>query len=421
MDNELKNVKGKWELEKIAEKCMSELRKLGIPIGNSINVKVCRNRFVTGWLAEGQKGSFDLYIPNIYRSPRYGLEEIKTVIFHQLLHSAGNCMNHGETWANYAGKVDREYGCHILDQASLELKSIANWETGSKGTKNGGRRCYLNYTQRIMEILGECAEELKSINLLVGNVSDVQFVREKYVYGRCRKNRDGTFTILVSQIYGEADIYALKNLLFHELLHTCPDDDSSPYTGIHGPKWRMMARKVEREYGYKLMGQSFTDVIKKLSGSAAFRCACPECGGYRDVYTERDMRGINWKNGVVCTWCRARMNIIGAKNIGVLGNIYSILGECQDELRILGISICRISGVGFVYGDNSSGPHNNWNGSYSIDLPEIYNSREALAGNELRAYLYRELIGAGRERGLLWQGYIRKVEKALGFPILSTG
>lgn len=96
VDNELKNEKGKWELEKIADRCVSELRELGIPIGNSINIKVCRDKFVTGRLAEGQKGGFDLYIPNIYRSPRYGLEEIKTVIFHQLLHSVGGCMDHGE-------------------------------------------------------------------------------------------------------------------------------------------------------------------------------------------------------------------------------------------------------------------------------------------------------------------------------------
>ena len=179
MDNEWKNEKGKWDLEKIAIECISQLRKLGIPIGCITYIKVCRDRFVTGKLAKVQECLFGLYIPNIYRSPRYGLEEIKTVIFHQLLHSAGGCMDHGEKWEKYAAKVDREYGCHILDRAPLNLKPMANWETGSKGKKNSGRFCYLDYTQRLMEIVGECAEELKNFSLPVGKVTAVQYDREK--------------------------------------------------------------------------------------------------------------------------------------------------------------------------------------------------------------------------------------------------
>ena len=104
MDNEWKNEKGKWDLEKIAIECISQLRKLGIPIGCITYIKVCRDRFVTGKLAKVQECLFGLYIPNIYRSPRYGLEEIKTVIFHQLLHSAGGCMDHGEKWGEICRK-----------------------------------------------------------------------------------------------------------------------------------------------------------------------------------------------------------------------------------------------------------------------------------------------------------------------------
>lgn len=60
-------------------------------------------------------------------------------------------------------------------------------------------------------------------------------------------------------------------------------------------------------------------------------------------------------------------------------------------------------------------------GSFSIDLPEIYNSREALGGNEFRAYLYGELIKGSRERGLQWQEYVREVESVFGLPIITTG
>ena len=49
-------------------------------------------------------------------------------------------------------------------------------------------------------------------------------------------------------------------------------------------------------------------------------------------------------------------------------------------------------------------------------LPEIYNSREALEGNEFRAYLYGELIKGSRDRGLQWQEYVREVESVFGLP-----
>ena len=58
------------------------------------------------------------------------------------------------------------------------------------------------------------------------------------------------------------------------------------------------------------------------------------------------------------------MNIIWGMDINVLGTMYSLLGECQDELRILKIPIYKISGAGFVKGDSPNGPHDNWNGSF---------------------------------------------------------
>lgn len=272
------------------------------------------------------------------------------------------------------------------------------------------------------KIADRCASELRELGILIGKVTDIQFIKEDNVYGRCRKNKDGTFTILVSTEYesDEADIYGLKKLFYHELLHTCPDDDSIPDTGIHGPKWRRMARRVDREFGCRIMGQSFTDSIKRVLKPAKLRFVCPQCGGYRDVYDERDVRGIDWSEGVLCTWCFTRMNIIWATDINMLGTMYSILGECQDELRILKIPIYKISGAGFVKRDGPDGLHDNWNGSFSIDLPEIYNSREALEGNEFRAYLYGKLIKGRRERGLQWQKYVREVESVFGLPIIKN-
>lgn len=40
--------------------------------------------------------------------------------------------------------------------------------------------------------------------------------------------------------------------------YTCTDDDSNPYTDVHGPKWWEMVRQVERGHGCRIMVQVCT-------------------------------------------------------------------------------------------------------------------------------------------------------------------
>lgn len=96
-----------------------------------------------------------------------------------------------------------------------------------------------------------------------------------------------------------------------------------------------------------------------------------------------------------------------------------MFGECRDKLRIAGIPIGRVSGIGFAWG-NVHGIHDNWDGAYSVDLPEEYRQRcDAASG--LREYLYRELIrtcDGCMDCGQQWEEYVRRAEAALGFPII---
>ena len=87
MEEKYKNEKGKWNLEKIAEDCELELKKIGIPIGKIMEVIIYRDKYVFGRLDKIHTGRFILYIPNAYRNPKYKLEEVKTIICHQLLNS----------------------------------------------------------------------------------------------------------------------------------------------------------------------------------------------------------------------------------------------------------------------------------------------------------------------------------------------
>ena len=428
MEEKYKNEKGKWNLEKIAEDCELELKKIGIPIGKIMEVIIYRDKYVFGRLDKIHTGRFILYIPNAYRNPKHKLEEVKTIICHQLLHSVEGCMDHGKTWEKYAKKVDREYGCHIIEQAASRPKAGVNWDAGinRKEITGRGRCCYLDYTEKLMGIIKECSGELKSIGLAVGNVSEVQFSIDNFSYGKCGEIGDGTYMMCVSQDYGsmDADNFGLKRLICHELLHTCPESDSDPYTGIHGPKWREMARKVEREFGYKIMAQSHTDAVRKASGSALMRYACPNCGAYYDIYDDKDRQDISEVDNLECRWCSHIMNLINTGDMEVLGTAYLLVGEFRDKLRIAEIPIKGISGIGFVQGDSPAGLHDNWNGSFSIDLPEIYRQRGTLENNEFKSYLWRELIrtcDACWDYGSKWEEYARKMEATAGIPILFKG
>lgn len=426
MDNKLKNKKGNWNLESIAINCAEELRKADIPVQYILETKIIRDRYLFGRVSETYADRYiTLYISNAYRSPKYELAEVKTVICHLLLHSIEGCMNHGKKWREYAEKADRECGLSIIKQYASRTGISGNWDDeGANAIShlNRERCCFADYVEKLEELAGICSEELKGIGLNTGHVSGLLFLNDKTAFGRCRKNGDHDFTIMVSEEYAgnDADRFGLKGLLCHELLHTCPEDDSDNSTNIHGPKWREMARMVEKECGYKIMAQSHTDAIKKTTNTPKKRLLCPVCGGYYDVYEKDDEFGRETLN---CKWCKNKMNVIKTEDMGFLDTIYIMLGEYQDKMRIAGIPIRKLSGIGFVSMDKSTGLHNNWNGSFSIDLPEKFRKQEMLNSNELKAYMCRELVkscGECDDSDAKWDEYIQKAERILGFSLLSS-
>lgn len=423
MKDSFKKEIGNWDLEKIVRDCERKLKKAGIPIQNISEINIIRDRYLFGRIYTTYFDNyFVLDIANAYRNPKYELAEVQTVISHILLHTIKGCMNHGKKWREYAEKADKEYGLHIIAHEASRPKAGVNWESDMpnvKAVSNKGRCCFLDYREKLEDMVRVCSDELKKIGLNVGHVSDVLFRRDKD-YGWCRKNDDDTFTILVSQKYAreDADLFGLKGLLCHELLHTCPDDNSDD-ADAHGPKWREMARKVEKEYGYKIMAQSNTDAIKQASDTPKQRYVCPICGGYYDVYNKDDDVG---SDTLYCNWCDHKMNAIKIEDMEFLDVLYFMLGEYQDKMKIAGIPIGMISGVGFVSVDKSTGLHDNWDGSFSIDLPERFREQEMLNSDELKAYLCQELIRTCErcnDYGNKLGEYIQKAEKALGFSLVS--
>lgn len=419
MKEKMKNEKGKWDLEAIVWECVREMKKAGIPIGKVIEANVVKDRHVFGrvhGLAARNGIMFILDISNAYRSPQFDLVEVKTVICHLLLHTVPDCMNHGEKWREYAEMADRECGLRIIRHAAERPEAGANWNGAALKARPlyHGKCCFLDFVAKLKELTEECAAELDEIGLRTGRVSGIVFLRDDKAYGRCRKNNNGDFTIFVSYKYAkrEADRFGLKGLLCHELLHTCPEDDTNLRTGEHGPKWREMARKVEMELGYKVMSQSRTDAVRRASGTPARKYVCPVCGGYYNAFDKNDKAGMKAPR---CKWCFNRMSAIPAEDAGVLEPLYRLLGECADKLKIAGIPVRRVSGIGFVPEGSRTGMHDNWDGGFSIDLPVAYGRPEMPGSDEVKSFLCRELIRTcGEDK---WEEYVQMAETALGLSL----
>lgn len=138
------------------------------------------------------------------------------------------------------------------------------------------------------------------------------------------------------------------------------------------------------------MSQSHSDAVRQTSGKPIIRYVCPVCGGYYDIHEEKDKLQAD---AVRCKWCCHWMNAIREEDMGIVDPIYFLLGELRDKLRIAGIPIGIISGVGFVPSGRQTGIHDNWNSSFSIDLPETYKRHGVENDSEFKAYLCRELLG----------------------------
>lgn len=71
LKEKLKTEKGKWDLERIARKCATELRKAGIPVQNLFKIHVTKDRYLFGRVEQCwfDQTYFELYIPTTFRAP----------------------------------------------------------------------------------------------------------------------------------------------------------------------------------------------------------------------------------------------------------------------------------------------------------------------------------------------------------------
>ena len=96
--------------------------------------------------------------------------------------------------------------------------------------------------------------------------------RAKTRFGCCRRS-GGRYVIELSWRLLDAAEGAVRRVLAHEVLHTCPGSAN------HGPRWREYAGRMNRAYGYAI---ARTDSFEALGlvdeRQARYVVCCTQCG-----------------------------------------------------------------------------------------------------------------------------------------------
>ena len=128
----------------------------------------------------------------------------------------------------------------------------------------------------------ECMEELDNIGIEYGNIVEFKVnTRAASRWGRCKSVPGGyTIDINVALLNERNDLEGLKNTIIHELLHSISGCMN------HGEKWKKLADKINRTYGYNIKRCSSSDEKgvdentkikrKTLAYKYAVKCKC--CG-----------------------------------------------------------------------------------------------------------------------------------------------
>lgn len=153
--------------------------------------------------------------------------------------------------------------------------------------------------QEINALLQEVISECKAIHIPVSNnISPDIFInkRAKSRFGACRKTRAG-FVIELCHPVLETDVNNIKNIMAHELLHTC----RGCYN--HGIRWKAYAERMNQAYGYNITTTTSYEQMglekpeKKIQYK--YLVQCRKCG--KQIYRQKKSKLITNTNRYRCT------------------------------------------------------------------------------------------------------------------------
>lgn len=152
--------------------------------------------------------------------------------------------------------------------------------------------------QELNKCLQDVISQCKAIRLPVSNNIAPEVLvnkRAKSRFGSCRKTAAG-FVIEISEFLLDADIGHIKNILAHEVLHTCRGCQN------HGKKWKLYAGAMNSEYGYRITTTSTYEKMglekPEQQKNYKYMIQCQSCG--KIIYRQRKSNLITHTNHYRC-------------------------------------------------------------------------------------------------------------------------
>lgn len=141
--------------------------------------------------------------------------------------------------------------------------------------------------RNLQEIYKECVQECKNAKIPIRDdkVIKVYSENDEFLdsYGICTVHKlNITFDIYINPMLldEKCPIEELKEVVVHELIHTCPRCYS------HGKTWMKYAKMMNDKYGYELTTNKDTDAIFHKSLPIIHHYFCPDCGSLYNMRIE---------------------------------------------------------------------------------------------------------------------------------------
>lgn len=102
----------------------------------------------------------------------------------------------------------------------------------------------MDYNKLLQEVITEARKANIPVSNNINPIISIN-TRAKCRLGLCKRNGD-SFDIEISAFLEQAGENAIKQILAHEILHTCPNCMN------HGRTWKYYAMKMNMDYGYDI-------------------------------------------------------------------------------------------------------------------------------------------------------------------------
>ena len=164
----------------------------------------------------------------------------------------------------------------------------------------------------VNRLFQNCIEDLKALHIPIAKETKGIFLnpRAKSRFGCCKteeKNGKKYYRIEISSFLLDGEEEGIRDVIFHELLHTCPGCMN------HGAKWKSYAALVNREYGRKIRtANRYEDfALEKPEGKeeSRYHIVCSRCGAR--IERKRKSRLVKHLKDYRCGKCGGELRFYG--------------------------------------------------------------------------------------------------------------